>query len=130
LSRDPQSQFTLPRRERLRGAREFQVVFEGGSRVERAGFILLWQGGRKEQKVGFTVSRRVRGGVKRNLIRRRLREAYRRSKAHGPRGVRCVFVGRPALASASFHEIMLDVTRALDMVRARLPQEPPEAERR
>src|SRR6185503_7021732 len=94
--------FALPRETRLRGAGEFQAVFERGKRVERPAFVALWIPTPGRQKAGFTVSRQVRGAVKRNKARRRLREAVRRQGAGLPPDIWVVFVGRPLVQSVSF----------------------------
>jgi ribonuclease P protein component len=72
-------------------------------------------------RVGVTVSRRLRGAVRRNRLRRRLREAARASllAAPGPRQDACydvVLIGRPAAL-----ELPLDVlSEEAARVRSRL----------
>ena len=76
-------------------------------------------------RVGVTVSRRVRGAVLRNRIRRRLREVARARllPADSPApdrgiGYDVVLIGRPALASLPFPILEEEATA----VRARLGQ--------
>lgn len=71
--------------------------------------VALWLAGRSRQRAGFAVSRQVAGSVRRNRVRRRLREAYRRLRAGLPAGVHVIFVGRPAALSAPFATLLADI---------------------
>jgi len=108
----------LPRAERLRRASEIQSVFERGSRVESRAFVLLWRPVVDGRKAGFAVSRRVGGAVKRNRVRRRLREAYRQSPGF-PADLMLVFVGRPAAADTPFADLLAEMQRASARVEER-----------
>ena len=109
--------FALPREIRLRGAGEFQAVFERGKRVERPAFVALWIPTPGRQKAGFTVSRQVRGAVKRNRARRRLREAFRRQRTALPPDISVVFVGRPLVESMSFEVLGQSLGEVMTMLR-------------
>jgi ribonuclease P protein component len=106
----------LPRHERLRRGGDFQAVFQDGKRIERRPFVVLWRPVAGERKIGFTVSRQVRGSVARNRARRRLREAYRRHRDLLPPRIAVVFVGRALVLTAPFEVLkqeMIDVARLL-----------------
>jgi ribonuclease P protein component len=107
---------SLPRHERIRHAGDIQAVFKQGKREEQPGFVLLWRVGDGGTKVGFAVSRQVRGAVSRNRARRRLREAYRRHRAGLPDRVDMVFVARPAALSRAFSDLTGDIQRAIAAV--------------
>ena len=109
--------FALPREARLRGAGEFQAVFERGKLVERPAFVALWIPTPGRQKVGFTVSRQVRGAVKRNRARRRLRAAFRQERAAFPSDISVVFVGRPLVQSVSFDVLVQSLGDVFTMLR-------------
>jgi ribonuclease P protein component len=109
--------FALPRETRLRGAGEFQAVFERGKRVERPAFVALWIPTPGKQKVGFTVGRQVRGAVKRNRARRRLRAAFRQERAALPPDISVVFVGRPLVQDVSFDVLVQSLADVLTMLR-------------
>lgn len=65
--------------ERLRGEKDFQRIFSSGERVQHPLVTLLYAAGEAEGvRVGFCVSRRFGGAVKRNRLKRRLRESGRR----------------------------------------------------
>jgi len=107
---------TVPRRERLGRADEFQAVFRRGKRVERPSVLVIWRDERGPRKAGFTVSRQVRGAVRRNRARRRVREAYRVSRQILPEGVQLVVVARPRAEGAPFGEVLRDMREALASV--------------
>ena len=112
---------TLGRAERLRDPAEFDRLFRHGSRLERPGFVLVWMAVPGRRAVGFAVGRRLGGSVRRNLARRRLREAYRRQKALAPTsGIRLCFVARPAAGRMAFPLLSGDVAGALRDVARRL----------
>jgi ribonuclease P protein component len=121
-----QATLPLPRGERLRRAAEFQAVFQRGSRHERPSFIALWQRA-AERRVGFAVSRQVRGAVARNRARRRLREAYRQIRPHMPVDVAVILIARPSAATRAFPDLVADVRRlaeALTQPARRSPARP------
>jgi ribonuclease P protein component len=101
---------SLPRGERLRRAAEFQAVFQHGSRHERSSFIALWQRA-GERRVGFAVSRQVRGAVARNRVRRRIREAYRQILPQMPVDVAVILIARPSAATRAFPDLVEDLRR-------------------
>ena len=106
--------------QRLRRASEFQAVFQQGKRVERPGFIALWQTTAGDRKVGFTVSRKVRGAVRRNRVRRRLREVYRVQGNPLPEGVSVVFVGREGAEAAPIERLATQMQDVLTMIARRV----------
>ena len=101
---------TLPRGERLRRSAEFQAVFQQGSRLERPSFVALWRRG-TARRVGFAVSRQLRGAVQRNRARRRVREAYRQVRALIAGDIELVVVARPSAATRPFPELVADMRR-------------------
>jgi ribonuclease P protein component len=64
--------------ERLRGEKDFQRVFSSGERVQHPLVTLLFAPGETHRvRVGFCVSKKFGGAVKRNRLKRRLRESGR-----------------------------------------------------
>ena len=102
------------RMQRLRAAGQFQAVFQQGKRIEQPSVVCLWLPA-EDWSVGVAVSRQVRGAVKRNRIRRRLREASRRASLAGP-GAHVVLVGRPRALACPFAELVQEVGIALDSI--------------
>lgn len=66
-------------------------------------------------RVGFTVTSKLGGAVRRNRIRRRLKEAVRLAAAdHFRAGHDYVIVGRAATADRPFAKLVGDILTALD----------------
>jgi ribonuclease P protein component len=64
--------------ERLRGEKDFQRIFSTGERVQHPLVTLLFVPGEANGvRVGFCVSKKFGGAVKRNRLKRRLRESAR-----------------------------------------------------
>ncbi len=72
------STLTFPRKMRLSGRRQFAGAYDGKTRASE-GPLLVYSvpNGLGHGRLGLAVSRRVGKNVTRNLIKRRLREAFR-----------------------------------------------------
>ena len=111
---------TFPLRERLRQRKRFQRIFQQGERVESRSFLLLWHRGGGIRQAGFTLSRHLRGAVRRNRARRRVREAYRLSRlVLLPQGIQVVFVVRRGALTVKFSELLREVKEGLEAVSDR-----------
>jgi len=109
---------TLPRGERLRRAAEFQAVFQHGNRHERPSFVALWRRA-DGRRVGFAVSRQLRGAVKRNRARRRIQAAYREIRTQMAPNVEVVVVARANAATRPFPELVEDMRRLAEALTDR-----------
>lgn len=84
---NPPSGNTLSKAERLCSRKRIDALFDGGARSlsaypVRAVYRMLEPGGPAPVEVLFSVSkRRFKRAVKRNRVKRQLREAYRRNKS-------------------------------------------------
>jgi len=101
--------------QRLKQRAEFLAV-AAGTKVPAGAFIL--QGLRRTDdgpaRVGFTVSKKVGTAVERNRVRRRLREAVRRSASpHLRAGHDYVIVGRRAALTADFARLTTELEQSL-----------------
>ena len=108
--------------DRLRQRADFLAV-AAGQKIPAASFVLQARrrGDQGPARVGFTVSKKVGSAVERNRVRRRLREAVRRSASrHMRQGHDYVIVGRRAALTADFARLMGDLDDAL----ARLHRHP------
>ena len=102
----------LPPDARLRHASEIQAVFQQGRREERRAFVLLWVPRHGAARAGFAVSRKIRGAVRRNRARRRMREAYRGLGPSQMRGLDVVFVARAGALKTPISELRAEMARA------------------
>jgi ribonuclease P protein component len=92
------------------------VLFQQGKRVDGPSLIVLWREAAGSRKVGFAVSRQVRGSVKRNRAKRRLREAYRAARTGAPSNIAMVVVGRPGVLTVGFESLIRDMREAFGMI--------------
>jgi ribonuclease P protein component len=108
----------LRRPERLTRGAEFQALFQQGKRLERPSMIVLWRASDGSRRVGFAVGRQIRGAVRRNRARRRLREAYRAARDTAPPNVDLVVIGRSASLEASTSTLVDDMRAAFRAMTA------------
>ena len=93
-----QQHFAFPAAARVRSKAVFAQVFQSGKRTAAPAFALHWLTDTQAARLGFAVSRKVDArAVKRNYIKRALREAFRHLRPHLKPGA-YVVVARPAAA--------------------------------
>lgn len=92
----PAPRFTFPRTQRLKGKLTFSQTYEQ-SIVESRGPLRIHArpNDLPQARLGLSVSRRVGTAPRRNLIKRRLREAFRLLQHDFPRGYDLIIVVRP-----------------------------------
>ena len=74
--------------------------------------MLLWVPRGGPARAGFAVSRQIRGAVRRNRARRRLRAAYRELGPAQMRGLDAVLVARAWALEAPISELRAEVESA------------------
>jgi ribonuclease P protein component len=92
---------------------EFQTLFQSGKRIDRPSLIVLWHATAEPRRAGFAVSRQIRGAVQRNRARRRLREAYRLTRAAAPTYAAFVIIARPGALREPFPALTSELRGAL-----------------
>jgi len=108
-----------PRSARLLKRGEFQKVYTTGRRVSTplfAAFLLRTES--PTSRVGLTVSRALGGAVKRNRIRRRMREAVRKHYMEIGPGWNIVFNPRRTVLEAESQALEREVGRLFGTLRA------------
>ncbi len=111
----------FPRRERLR-KEEFRKVFSKGRRLS-GGVLTLYVFECGERKAGFVVRRSVRGAVRRNRLKRLLREIYRRNRDRIDERVALVAVIGEKAEELSMQELEECFLRLLGNARGRCHSE-------
>ena len=109
-------EFRLDKRRILRGRNEFNEIFNSGRRVNSKHFLLLTKNA-KESKFAFTVSRKIRGAVKRNLAKRRLREILRLNQKHLPGKSHIILQARPGIERTKFELLSEEFVMLLKKIK-------------
>ena len=97
----------------LKGNRAFRRMYSKGKSAATGNLVLyIRRNGSRENRLGLTVGTKVGKAVRRNLVRRRLREIYRLHEGSFRRGWDIVAVARTRAAEASYRELEGDFLRA------------------
>jgi ribonuclease P protein component len=98
----------------LTASTEFERVYRKGSVYRGRLFsVHALPNGVGKLRLGLSVSKKVGVAVKRNRVRRRLKEIFRSSARDLPDNLDLVISARPAAAEASFEELNEEFLRAL-----------------
>ncbi|HEY6879157.1 MAG TPA: ribonuclease P protein component [Polyangiales bacterium] len=106
-------------RDRLRKRFEFRRLRDQGRRVHTRSFVLtVARGDQPQARIGITVSRQVGNAVRRNRIKRLLREAFRRHRTLFPRAADIVVIAKTGCRADSLAEVTSELTQASAALRA------------
>jgi len=102
----------LPRGERIKGRTAMLRMIRKGARVEDSLLVIryLMPEDCVARRAGFTVSRRFRRSVDRNLVRRRLREVYRTNREQLPEIGDFLIIARAGAEHATYAELIRSFT--------------------
>jgi len=100
----------------LASATEIQALFQQGKRIERPSLIVLWQEAASPCRVAFAVTRQIRGAVRRNRARRRLREAFRAVRSAAPAQATLVVIAKRGALDEPFAELSAQLADALGAI--------------
>lgn len=102
------------RAERIRTRREFDRIYATGHRGHAPGMaVVVARGQQAYHRLGLSVSRRVGGAVRRNRIKRRIREVFRLSRQHIPGCLDIVVNGRKEMAVMPFDKLTESLVQAV-----------------
>ena len=108
---------SLPKASRLLRSSEFRGVYQTGFRLTSryfAAFCLQSSGESTVSRFGFTVPRALGKAVKRNRLKRRMREAVRHHLRTLSENWTIVFNPRRSVMDASFEDLCREVGRLFD----------------
>jgi ribonuclease P protein component len=126
---------------RLTQRKEFRAAAEHGRRFRSSAFMAQVRdaapdeprkdGGPVALRLGLTASRKTGNAVKRNRIRRRLREAAKQALAsQSERPCDIVVIARSDVLTAQFKTLVADLSIAIDRAKPHKPREATFADRR
>ncbi|MGB1749055.1 MAG: ribonuclease P protein component [Dehalococcoidia bacterium] len=103
---------SIPVSNRIRKPAEFRRVFSRGKRTgNHMANVIAIRSDRNSSRVGLAVSKKVGNAVTRNLVKRRMRDAFMSLVEDA--GWDVVFTAKPAAAEASFSELQSGLRRSL-----------------
>jgi len=109
----------FPRSERLTSGAEIQTLFQQGKRIEKPSLIVLWRETEAPCRAAFAVTRQVRGSVRRNRARRRLREAFRAARGVAPARAALVVLGKRGALDTPLPDLTEQLRGALAAISER-----------
>ena len=118
-SSPPQPSFRLPRSARLRSARDFRRAYARGRRL-RGKHLIVVACRRREpgHRLGLSVSKEHGRAVRRNKIKRVLREAFRLTRPHVPGHYDVILIPKKSPHKLRLAEVQLELSRLLREVHA------------
>lgn len=106
----------LLKSDRLRKRREFLAVQRGGRKIHLRDLLAFVRPSRSQRRVGITVSKKVGCAVKRNRIKRLVREVWRKNKELFPADQDLVLVAKVSarrIGHAEVYRQLVDLGRRL-----------------
>lgn len=111
-------QCKLPKTALLRKGREFDKVYRFGTRWRGKGYSLIFcPNDLGYNRIGISIHRKLKGAVKRNRIKRIIRESFRLERLLYPDCADIVFAVRPGFPLKSPADIFLSVAKRIDSLK-------------
>lgn len=109
----------FPRAARMRRRREFLSLGRVGEKRRTASFVLVMERSQSPARLGITVSRKVGGAVTRNLLKRRVREAFRRHPLRWDSSGTILVIAKGGVGAVPFDAVQHELATAFAAVRRR-----------
>jgi len=106
--------YYFKKKHKIRKRRDFQSIYQEGRRIHSKSFvILLRRNDEGEKRLGITVSKKVGNAVKRNRIKRLLREYFRLNRDRFPDSMDVVFIARKDISLLKYPEVCRELDDVL-----------------
>lgn len=97
---------SISKRLRISKNREFREIYKHGKNIANKDFVLYQKKNEfNRTRIGIAVSKIVGNAVKRNRIKRLIREIYRKELPHIKSGYDIILIARKPIKEKSFHSI-------------------------
>jgi len=97
--------------------KDFALLSQKGRPVFGPFFTLRFRQSQEPTKVGFVASAKIfKRANKRNLVKRRMREALRLVKEQWPKNMDLLFVAKPETMDANFEELKASVVHTFEKI--------------
>lgn len=104
----------MKKQEKIRKSSHFRFVYNKGKSLVDENIVVYSTKNHKDfNRIGISVSKKVGNSVKRNRVRRLIRESYRVNKYRFNDGYDLVFVARVRAAKASYNTISASMIKLL-----------------
>lgn len=113
----------------LKKNKEFAYVHRKGASCSGRYLVLVYVKNRMGLRLGFSVSKKLGSAVKRNRIKRLLRECARANLDSMHQGYSYLFIARFSARSASYWQLLADMQSILKRAGLSAPDIPAEADK-
>jgi len=97
---------TFRKHEKIRKRAEYQSIYEKGARTFSRHFIIVSQNNRLGyRRLGITVSKKVGNSVRRNRIKRMIREFFRLNRNRLAESQDIVIIGKKGMPRLNYQEV-------------------------
>lgn len=104
----------FPKKAVLQKKREFDRVYRSGRRLYGEGFAVIFAPNDYDMnRLGISVPKKVGTAVRRNRIKRLIREVFRTNRDCFPSNADVVITVRPGFAASGSGELLLQMTAAM-----------------
>ena len=108
--------YSFQKSERLKSKQDFDEIFKQGKRITAKLFRVYFLK-KDTRKLGVIVSKKVsKSAVKRNQIKRWVREIYRVNKSKIPDDVKIIVIALTQAEKSSFNEVSKDILHIFDRI--------------
>jgi len=102
------------KKERVRKRKNYLKIYQRGARVHSSNFtVILNPNPSEEKRLGVAVSKKVGNAVKRNRIKRLLREFFRLNKDRIPDSRDMVIIAKRDVSSLKYQDVCLELAELL-----------------
>ncbi len=108
------SEFSFSRKEKIKKKTDFLTAYKKGQRIETRHFrITVFNNTRHLRRLGISIGKKAGNAVKRNYVKRQLREFFRLNKRLFPCNSDIIITAKPGAADINYNEIKSELYRIL-----------------